>query len=116
MGKDVNKNFRKLNILFLSFLLLLLSSKNISAVDEHELFNTAYDYYLSYQPEKAIEEFRKFLNDFPNSSAKDAALYWLGKSLMQLDSYDEAEKVFNDLRTNFPDSLFIKFANRIECN
>jgi cell division septation protein DedD len=112
MGKDVNKNFRKLNILFLSFLLLLLSSKNISAVDEHELFNTAYDYYLSYQPEKAIEEFRKFLNDFPNSSAKDAALYWLGKSLMQLDSYDEAEKVFNDLRTNFPDSLFIKFANR----
>lgn len=110
MGKNVCKNIRKLIIIIL--ILLSLFVTNAYSISEHELFNTAYDYYLSYQPEKAIEEFKKFIEKFPNSSAKDGALFWLGKSLMQVGSYEEAEKVFNDLKTEFSNSLYIKFANR----
>lgn len=110
MGKNVCKNIRKL-IIFIIIMLLLFTTSTYS-ISEHDLFNSAYDYYLSYQPEKAIEEFKKFINEFPNSSAKDGALFWLGKSLMQIGSYEEAEKVFNDLKTEFSNSLYIKFANR----
>ena len=76
---------------------------------EYDLLQKGYESYLSYQPEKAAEEFRTFLQEFPNSSARDAALFWLGKSLMQAKSTDEAGHVFTELKRQFPDSPFVAF-------
>jgi hypothetical protein len=79
---------------------------------EYKLFEQGYEYYFSYQPEKAVETFKIFLNEFPNSFAKDAAMFWLGKSLKQTDSPKEAEKVFSDIKHQFPDSPFIPYVNK----
>jgi hypothetical protein len=70
------------------------------------------EYYLSYQPEKAVEEFRIFLKEFPESSAKDAVMFWLAKSLTQLKSFEEAAKVFSGIKEQFPESPLTGYVER----
>lgn len=76
---------------------------------ELQLFDEAYNLYLSYRPEEAVEGFRKFLQEFPNSFAKDAALFWLAQSLLRMNSISEANETFASLREQFPDSPFIRY-------
>jgi len=79
---------------------------------ELALFDQAYDYYLSYQPDRAVERFHFFLSEFPDSSAKDAALFWLGRSLINLDRHEEARMVFLNVKREFPDSPFLTYADK----
>ncbi len=112
MGEVFGKNTSKLRIvILLSFMLLAVSVVHASH-REFELFNKGYEFYLSYQPEKAVEEFRIFLQEFPDSSAKDAALFWLGKSLIQLKSTEEAKRIFSDMKQLFRDSPFIGYIDK----
>jgi hypothetical protein len=74
--------------------------------DELGLFDQGYEYYLLYHPDKAVESFHTFLNTYPNSSMKDAALFWLGRSLVTLKSFDAAKEVFLKLNDEIPDSPF----------
>lgn len=110
MGKGfyINKN-NKVNAITATFftVILIIASNSYAFYQEFELFEQGYEYYLSYQPERAAETFRIFLKEFPVSSAKDAAMFWLGKSLIQLKSFREAEKVFFEIKQQFPDSSFI---------
>ncbi len=92
--------------------LLLWVSETHASYQEFELFDKGYEYYLSYQPEKAVEIFTVFLKEFPESSAKDAALFWLGKSLIHVKSFDEARKAFSRLQDEFPESHFIPHLKR----
>src|SRR4030065_1377362 len=97
MGKGfyINKN-NKVNAITAAFftVILIIASNSYASYQEFELFEQGYEYYLSYQPEKAAETFRIFLKEFPLSSAKDAAMFWLGKSLIQLKSFSEEKEVF----------------------
>ncbi len=94
------------------FLALLFQVSEPSASGEFELFDKGYEYYLSYQPEMAADTLNKFLLEFPRSSARDAALFWLGKSLIQVKSFDEARKVFAGLKQKFPESPFLPHVER----
>ena len=55
--------------------IFLATINTYAAQQELDLFDRGYEFYLSYQPEKAVETFQIFLNEFPDSSAKDAALF-----------------------------------------
>jgi hypothetical protein len=110
MGKITGKSKLKLKIAIFMFLMLSMAGSVNAASRDVELFDRGYGYYLSYQPDKAAETFRTFLNEFPQSSAKDAVMFWLGKSLMQMNSYEEAGKFFSALRQNFPESPFSEYA------
>lgn len=92
--------------------MMLAAADAQAAMNEYALFDKGYNAYLSYMPEKAVEEFRTFLKEFPKSSAADAAMYWLGKSLLRLNSADEAKNVFSALQQQFPKSPFIAYAAR----
>lgn len=94
------------------FLALLLRASETRASNEFELFDKGYEYYLAYQPEMAADTFSMFLLEFPGSSAKDAAMFWLGKSLIRVKSFDEARKVFAGLRQEFPESPLIPQVER----
>lgn len=90
--------------------ILMLGRGTASASDrETELFNKGYEYLFSYKPDKAAEIFRLFLEEFPDSSARDAAMFWLGKTLISTKSYSEAELMFQTIQKEFPDSPFIVF-------
>ncbi|MBI5189035.1 MAG: tetratricopeptide repeat protein, partial [Nitrospirae bacterium] len=110
MGKDFYKN-NKLTGVVLSVIMLLIVSDTYASYREFDLFDQGYEYYLSYQPVKAVETFNIFLREFPDSSAKDAAMFWLGKSLVQIRSLGEAKKVFSEIKREFPDSPFKQYAN-----
>ncbi len=91
-------------------LIAMLVGINVQAADrETELFNKGYEYLFSFKPEQAAQTFRAFLKEFPDSTARDAALFWLGKTLVSLRSYDEAVVTFNTIREEFPDSPFVSF-------
>lgn len=88
------------------FVFLFVGADTCSSYGEFELFSRGYEFYLSYKPEKAVEAFETFLKEFPDSSARDAALFWLGKSFIQLKDYPMAERIFADIKQTFPESPF----------
>jgi RodZ C-terminal domain/Tetratricopeptide repeat len=94
------------------FVISLSIINTYASHQELDLFDRGYEFYLSYQPEKAVETLRIFLNEFPNSSAKDAALFWLGRSLVKLSSFEEAKKVFDELKQQIPDSPFMVYVDK----
>lgn len=97
-------------VLFGLFFILRIETGVASGSErETDLFNKGYEYLFSFKPEKAAETFRIFLKEFPESSARDAALFWLGKTLISMKLYSEAELTFQMIRTEFPDSPFIAF-------
>ena len=112
MGQNSGHNQPVLIILILFAVFLLAAAGEDPASREAGLFNRGYESYLSYQPEKAVQELTAFLNEFPDSSARDAALYWLGKSYMQLKSFGEARKAFSEIRQNFQESPYLSHAER----
>jgi hypothetical protein len=112
MGKVFCKNKSKLILITIPVLLILAVTDVHSSYREHELFKRGYDYYLSYQPEKAAEDFKTFLKEFPDSSARDAAMFWLGKSFVQLKSFEEARKIFSGIEHQFPDSPFMRYVKK----
>lgn len=91
---------------------LLSTFPSYASQQELTLFDEGYEYYLSYQPEKAVESFHVFLNEFPNSSIKDAALFWLGRSFFMLQRYNEAKQIFLRLKQEFPDSPFVAYVDK----
>ena len=111
MGKIID-HYKKI-VLFAALCILVLSSTlSAAALREDELFEKAYENYLSYHPDKALEYFTVFLENFPDSSAKDAVLFWKAKSLMQLKRTDEALKILNELKRAFPGSPFVPFIEK----
>lgn len=51
----------------------------------------------------AIQQFRKFVEDHPNSSLTDNAQYWIGESHYALREFDQAILEFDELRKKYPD-------------
>jgi len=112
MGKSFCNNKAELKIAILLSVILLTALGTYASYKESELFDYGYENYLSSQPEKAVEAFQTFLKEFPDSSAKDAAMFWLGKSLIQLYSFEEAKQVFSEMKQQSPESPFIAYLDR----
>ncbi len=117
VGKDVRN--RKLNTIFkktaaaiVAVVAMIQVSSGYASQREIDLFDKAYESYLSYQPEKAVEAFKELLREFPESSARDVTMFWLGKSLIGTRSFDAARRVFSELKEQFPESPLIAHAER----
>lgn len=98
-----SKTVKLISLIFLCVLFTVTISR---AIDEYELFQEGYDLYLFCQPSRAVEKFEVFLKEFPDSSAKDSVLFWLGKALIQMGKLDDSVKVFNEIKSNYPNSPF----------
>ncbi len=105
------KRFSLFIFVIASLVCILRPGHGIATASEREteLFNKGYEYLFSYKPDKAAETFRIFLKEFPESSARDAAMFWLGKTLTSMKLYNEAELTFQTMQKEFPDSPFIVF-------
>ncbi len=111
VGKIVSHNKIIIGIVSLS-LCMLLCGLSMAGLQEDELFEKAYEYYYSYQPDEALEYFDSFLQSYPDSFARDAAFFWKAKSLIQLERSDEAEKIFLQIRELFPESPFLSYIDK----
>lgn len=112
MGNIFCKNKTGLALILLWLFILYTAPHLQASYSEFELFNKGYEKYISYEPQEAIKIFKTFLKEFPQSSATDAVMFWLAKSLIQIKSFDEANEVFSDLKKRFPESPFLPFIDK----
>lgn len=60
------------------------------------------------KPEAAIQKFRELLDNYPQSNIRDLAYYWLGKSYLDLNKFQEAKEALASLKREFPMSPLVK--------
>ncbi|OGL48726.1 MAG: tol-pal system protein YbgF [Candidatus Schekmanbacteria bacterium RBG_13_48_7] len=70
--------------------------------DEDKLYQNAYKNYLSGKYSFAIEGFKNFLQNFPNSSLADNAQYWSGECYYSQDQFHQALDEFYQLTQKYP--------------
>ncbi|HXX80874.1 MAG TPA: SPOR domain-containing protein, partial [Thermodesulfovibrionales bacterium] len=112
MGKSFSHTAINTVGVVLTIVILLGSREVYPAYREAELFDLAYEQYLASQPEKAVEAFSLFLRQFPQSSAKDAAMFWMGKSFILMKQIQEARNIFDEMAREFPGSPLKPYAIR----
>jgi len=112
MGKGYDKHPLKTIAAIIAAVIVLSAVSTFASYRELELFDQAYEYYLSYQPEKALDSFALFMNEFPKSPAKDAAMFWMGKSMLSLKRTDDAKSIFKKIKQDFPSSPLRKYADK----
>lgn len=74
---------------------------------EHE-FQVGYFYYRFGLPKAAVDRLQGLLRDYPEYTRRDKALYWLGQSAERAKLPDDAKKAWDELRSQFPESKYVK--------
>jgi len=67
-----------------------------------EVFNMAYSDYRNGNFELAIDGFKMYKEQFPESPLVDDSVYWIGECYFSQKKYEEAIEQFNDLILNHP--------------
>lgn len=67
-----------------------------------DVFNMAYSDYRNGNFELAIDGFKMYREQFPESPLVDDSLYWIGECYFSQKKYEEAIEQFNELILNYP--------------
>ncbi len=67
-----------------------------------EAYSVAYNDYLKGNYELAVESFRLYRQQFPESPLADNALYWIGECRYSQGKFEEAVDAFDDLILTYP--------------
>lgn len=71
-------------------------------IPAQEMYNNAYGDYLKGNYSLAIDSFKLFLQQYPNTPLSDNALYWIGECYYSQEQYQEAVDAFNELLISYP--------------
>ncbi len=74
------------------------------SLSPQDVYNSAYADYLKGSFDLAVDGFKIYRENFPDSPLSDNALYWIGECYFSQKKYDQAVTEFNDLILNFPQS------------
>jgi len=88
-------------ILAISFLLFVLSFPLIAQEKENSEFKLAVGLYNDGMYDLAAEQFKNFINAYPNTSNGVEARFYLGKTQMKLQRYDEARITFQNFALTY---------------
>ena len=67
-----------------------------------EVFNMSYSDYRNGNFELAIDGFKMYIEQFPESPLVDDSLYWIGECYFSQKKHEEAIDQFNELILNYP--------------
>src|SRR5262245_20561761 len=87
-----------------------LADSRARANEADDQFASAADHYTAKHWEQAVEEFRKFVHDYPDHTKHNKARYFEAESLMQLDRPKDAYPLFVDVLADEPSSSFARQA------
>jgi len=73
-----------------------------SSLSPQDTYNSAYADYLKGNFELAIEGFKMYRENFPDSPLTDNALYWIGECYYSQRKFEEAINQFNNLIMSYP--------------
>jgi tol-pal system protein YbgF len=71
-------------------------------IPAQEMYNNAYGDYLKGNYSLAIDSFKLFLQQYPNTPLSDNALYWIGECHYSQEQYQQAIDAFNELLISYP--------------
>jgi tol-pal system protein YbgF len=74
----------------------------ITHLSPKEVYNMAYSDYRKGNFELAIDGFKMYREQFPESPLVDNSLYWIGECYFSQEKYAEAIEQFNELLLNYP--------------
>jgi TolA-binding protein len=96
-------------ILFAIFSLIMTACE--SKKTEVEYFQIAYDFYNDQHPEKAIENFKKLLDYYPDGEKAADAMFMIGFIYANnLENFDEARIYYNRFIEKYPDHELVASA------
>jgi tol-pal system protein YbgF len=73
-----------------------------SNISPQEAYRMAYNDYLKGNYDLAVESFKLYRQQFPDSPLADNALYWIGECRFSQKKYEEAIDSFNDVILTYP--------------
>ena len=73
-----------------------------SNISPQEAYRMAYNDYLKGNYDLAVEGFKLYRQQFPDSPLADNALYWIGECRFSQKKYEEAIDDFNDVILTYP--------------
>ncbi|HEY6950859.1 MAG TPA: tetratricopeptide repeat protein, partial [Bacteroidota bacterium] len=94
--------------IFLSLcVLLLLVPSSLPAQDskENSDFKLAVSLYNDKMYDLALEQFRQFINLYPNSTQGADARFYTGLTQLRLKKFDDARYSFQNFALSYPDNL-----------
>jgi tol-pal system protein YbgF len=71
--------------------------------DPSSIYYAAYSDYIKENFDLAIEGFRQFIRNFPESGLADNSLYWIGECHYAKKKYQDAINTFNELLNKYRD-------------
>jgi tol-pal system protein YbgF len=71
--------------------------------DPSSIYYAAYSDYIKENFDLAIEGFRQFMRNFPESGLADNSLYWIGECYYAKKKYQDAINTFNELLAKYRD-------------
>lgn len=86
----------------IALIAVLLSASRLHAASAGDQYTVAASHYSHGQWQSAADEFKSFLDQFPNDARRSAVQFFLGETLVQLQRYDDATKQFSDFLTSAP--------------
>ena len=75
-----------------------------STPEDVKRYQAAFDQLMDGQYESAIQSFRQFLGDYPDSEYADNARYWLGEAYYVQQDYEKALEAFKRVQRDYPGS------------
>jgi tol-pal system protein YbgF len=75
----------------------------VTNISPQEAYRMAYNDYLKGNYDLAVESFRLYRQQFPDSPLADNALYWIGECRFSQKRYDEAIDSFNEVILTYPE-------------
>jgi len=78
---------------------------------ELEYFQVGYDFYNDQQPDKAIENFKKLIDNYPEGEKTASATFMIGFIYANnLENYEEARIYYNKFIEKYPDHELVASA------
>ncbi len=78
------------------------SGVKVAALQPRDYYHNAYDDYRFGEYESAIENFRKFVDHYPDDDLADNAQYWIGEMYYKLGDFKKATEEFAKVYENYP--------------
>jgi len=98
-------------LLFLFTILGLIMTACETKKTELEYFQVGYDFYNDQQPEKAIENFKKLLEYYPQGDKTASAMFMVGFIYANnLENYEEARIYYNKFIEKYPEHELVASA------
>jgi TolA-binding protein len=91
-------------LFFVGFLFLF--STTASFADEQSQIDFANGLFARNMNQEAAEEYKSYLEEFPNGQFREVALYRLGEVYFSLSKFPESISVLNDILAKYPSSTY----------